>query len=172
MLHQEHQILSTAEATAFATQFWDCKEPSKAIKMKFEKFLQALPQAENRFSDAAWPSTEMVHLAPVGGRRASAYNMWIHWLQKEEADQSAKRGKADFKPQISLKTAQSTMQTVKLGYQVPMKDTCAECELYNLQIRSKVQLTKKRNVDLTADGLWAMPLNTGWVPVKKHRLQD
>ena len=47
--HQEHQILSTAEATAFATQFWDCKEPSKAIKMKFEKFLQALPQAENMF---------------------------------------------------------------------------------------------------------------------------
>ena len=100
--HQEHQILSTAEATAFATQFWDCKEPSKAIKMKFEKFLQVLPQAENRFSDATRPSTEMVHLAPVGGRRASPYNVWIHWLQKEEADQFKKRGKADFKPQISL----------------------------------------------------------------------
>ena len=26
----------------------------------------------------------------------------------------------------------------------------------------KVQLTKQRNVDLTTDGLWAMPLNTGW----------
>ena len=35
-----------------------------------------------------------------------------------------------------------------------------------------VQLTKQRNVDLTTDGLWAMPLNTGWVPVKAHRLQD
>ena len=25
---------------------------------------------------------------------------------------------------------------------------------------------------LTTDGLWAMPLNKGWVPVKVHRLQD
>ena len=46
---------------------------TSAIKMKFEKFLQALPQAENRFSDAARPTTDMVHLAPVGGRRASPY---------------------------------------------------------------------------------------------------
>ena len=35
-----------------------------------------------------------------------------------------------------------------------------------------VQLTKQRNVDLTTDGLWAMPLNTGWVPIKACRLQD
>ena len=34
----------------------------------------------------------------------------------------------------------------------------------------KVQLTKQQNVDLTTDGLWAMPLNTGWVPVKACRL--
>ena len=27
-------------------------------------------------------------------------------------------------------------------------------------------------MDLTTDGLWAMPLNTGWVPVKPRRLQD
>ena len=27
-------------------------------------------------------------------------------------------------------------------------------------------------MDLTTDGLWAMPLNTGWVPVKARRLQD
>ena len=38
--------------------------------------------------------------------------------------------------------------------------------------RRKVRLTKQRNVDLTTDGLWAMPLNTGWVPVKARRLQD
>ena len=36
----------------------------------------------------------------------------------------------------------------------------------------KVQLTKQRNVDLTTDGLWAMPLNTGWVPAKARGLQD
>ena len=36
----------------------------------------------------------------------------------------------------------------------------------------KVRLTKQRNVDLTTDGLWAMPLKTGWVPVKARRLQD
>ena len=36
----------------------------------------------------------------------------------------------------------------------------------------KVRLTKQRNVDLTTDGLWTMPLNTGWVPVKARRLQD
>ena len=30
----------------------------------------------------------------------------------------------------------------------------------------KVGLIKQRNVDLTTDGLWAMPLNEGWVPVK------
>ena len=26
--------------------------------------------------------------------------------------------------------------------------------------------------DVTTDSLWAMPLNTGWVPVKARRLQD
>ena len=36
----------------------------------------------------------------------------------------------------------------------------------------KVGLIKQRNVDLTTDGLWAMPLNEGWVPVKAQRLQD
>ena len=36
----------------------------------------------------------------------------------------------------------------------------------------KVWLTKQQNVDLTTDGLWAMPLNTWWVPVKARRLQD
>ena len=36
----------------------------------------------------------------------------------------------------------------------------------------KVQLTKQRNVDVTTDGLWAMPLNTGWMPVKARRLQN
>ena len=32
----------------------------------------------------------------------------------------------------------------------------------------KVRLTKQRNVDLTTDGLWAMPA----MPVKAQRLQD
>ena len=36
----------------------------------------------------------------------------------------------------------------------------------------KVGLIKQRNVDLTTDGLWAIPLNEGWVPVKARRLQD
>ena len=36
----------------------------------------------------------------------------------------------------------------------------------------KVGLLKQRNVDLTTNGLWAMPLNEGWVPVKARRLQD
>ena len=36
----------------------------------------------------------------------------------------------------------------------------------------KVGLLKQRNVDLTTDGLWAMPLNEGWVPLKARRLQD
>ena len=98
---------------------------ASSINMKFGNFLQGLPQADNRFSDADWPHTETVHLAPVGGRRASPYNVWIHWLPKEEPDQFAKRGKADFKPQISLQTAQRTMKTFKLGYQAPMKDACA-----------------------------------------------
>ena len=75
---------------------------------------------------------------------ASPYNVWIHWLQKEEADQFAKRGKADFKPHISLKTAQRTMQTFKLGYQTPMKDTCAKCELYNLQTRTTPPALQRR----------------------------
>ena len=35
-----------------------------------------------------------------------------------------------------------------------------------------VWLTKQRNVDLTTDGLQAMPLNTERVPVKARRLQD
>ena len=33
-----------------------------------------------------------------------------------------------------------------------------------------VRLTKQRNVDLTTDGLWAMLLNTGRVPVKARTL--
>ena len=120
------QSVAKAKATAaVANPLSPMKSPQKkgaanvqrtsAIKQKFEKFLQALPQAENRFSDAARPSTDMVHLAPVSGRRASPYNVWIHWLQKEEGDQFAKWGKADFKPQFSLKTAQRTMKTFKLG---------------------------------------------------------
>ena len=36
----------------------------------------------------------------------------------------------------------------------------------------KVRLTKQRNVHLTTDGLWAMPLNTRRMPVKARRLQD
>ena len=36
----------------------------------------------------------------------------------------------------------------------------------------KVRLTKQRSVDLTTDGLRAMPLNTGSVPVRERRLQD
>ena len=72
----------------------------------------------------------------MAGCCAFTYNVWIHWLQKEEPDQFAKRGKADFQPQVSLKTAQRTMKTFKLGYQAPMKDACAECELYNLQIQT------------------------------------
>ena len=35
-----------------------------------------------------------------------------------------------------------------------------------------MRLTNQRNVDLTLDGLWAKPLNSGWVPVKSRRLQD
>ena len=44
------------------------------MKIKFEKFLQALPQAD---SDAAWPHTDIVHLAPIGRRRSSPYHVWI-----------------------------------------------------------------------------------------------
>ena len=34
--HKEHQVLSTAEATAFAAQFWDRKEhPTKASQHEF-----------------------------------------------------------------------------------------------------------------------------------------
>ena len=34
----------------------------------------------------------------------------------------------------------------------------------------KVPLTKQRNVDLTTDGLWAMPLNTRGEQVKKSQV--
>ena len=139
-------VAKAKAAAAVATPLSPMRSPQKQavgntrraapVKLRFEKFLQGLPQAENRFSDAARANTDTVHLAPVGGRRASPYNVWIHWLQNEEPDQFAKRGKADFQPQISLKTAQRTMKTFKLGYQAPLKDTCAECELYNLQIRT------------------------------------
>ena len=70
---------------AVATPLSPMKRPQKkatdntrrasAIKLKFEKFLQGLPQADNRFSDANWRHTETVHLAPAGGRRASPYNV-------------------------------------------------------------------------------------------------
>ena len=39
-------------------------------------------------------------------------------------------------------------------------------------IKQNQTMIKQRNVNLTADGLWAMPLNEGWVPVKARRLQD
>ena len=38
--------------------------------------------------------------------------------------------------------------------------------------RVQSRWSKQRDVDLTTDGLWAMPLYTGWVPVKEHRLQE
>ena len=38
--------------------------------------------------------------------------------------------------------------------------------------RPRTAGSQQRNVDLTTDGLWAMPLNEGWVPVKARRLQD
>ena len=37
------------------------------IKLRFEKFLQGLPHADNHFSDANRPHTETVHLAPCWG---------------------------------------------------------------------------------------------------------
>ena len=63
------QSVAKAKATAAgANPLSPMKSPQKqgganvqrtsAIKQKFEKFLQALPQAENRFSDAARPSTD------------------------------------------------------------------------------------------------------------------
>ena len=36
----------------------------------------------------------------------------------------------------------------------------------------RVRLTKVKQIDLTTDGLWAMPLHTGWVAAKAHTLQD
>ena len=34
--HEDHQILSTAEAASFASQFWDCKvHPTKASQQEF-----------------------------------------------------------------------------------------------------------------------------------------
>ena len=114
-------VAKTKAAAAMSNPLSPMKSPRKQaasnatrsspIKVKFEKFLQSLPQADNRFSDAARPHTETVHLAPIGGRRASAYNVWVHWLRTEEAEQFAKRGKVDFKPLISLKTVQRTMRT-------------------------------------------------------------
>ena len=124
-------VAKAKAAAAIATPLSPMRSPEKKavvntrraapVKLRFEKFLQGLPQAENRFSDAARANTDTVHLAPVGGRRASPYNVWIHWLQNEEPDQFAKRGKADFQPQISLKTAQRTMKTFKLGYQACLR---------------------------------------------------
>ena len=48
-----------------------------------------------------------------------------------------------------------------------VKSSCSEAIAWR-----KVWLTKQQNVDLTTNGLWAMPLNTGWAPVKESRLQD
>ena len=97
-------VAKAKAAAAIATPLSPMRSPEKKavvntrraapVKLRFEKFLQGLPQAENRFSDAARANTDTVHLAPVGGRRASPYNVWIHWLQNEEPDQFAKRGKA------------------------------------------------------------------------------
>ena len=83
------QSVAKAKAAAASTSpLSPVKSPTKkaisntrrgsSIKVKFE-FLQSLPQADNRFSDAARPHTETVHLASIGGPRASAYNVWVHW---------------------------------------------------------------------------------------------
>ena len=40
------------------------------------------------------------------------------------------------------------------------------------QAASNATRSSPIKVDLTTDGLWAMPLNEGWVPVKARRLQD
>ena len=68
-------VAKTKAAAAMSNPLSPMKSPSKQaasntarsspIKLKFEKFLQSLPQADNRFSDAARPHTETVHLAPI-----------------------------------------------------------------------------------------------------------
>ena len=46
--HKKHQILSTAEATAFATQFWDCKKhPSKASQHQLATAEQYVPNTKH-----------------------------------------------------------------------------------------------------------------------------
>ena len=47
-----------------------------------------------------------------------------------------------------------------------LDDAHLACCLFLSTCSHHVQLTKQRNVDLTTDGLWAMPLNTGWMLVK------
>ena len=60
-------VAKTKAAAAMSNPLSPMKSPSKQaasnttrsspIKVKFEKFLQSLPQADNRFSDAARPHT-------------------------------------------------------------------------------------------------------------------
>ena len=218
-------VAKAKAAAAVASPLNPMKSPQKqgvdntrrtsAIKMKFEKFLQALPQAENHFSDAARPSTEMVHLAPVGGRGASVQcvdplarapqNVDYYYGLTDMAGltiQHVVRNKQRFVQKLCILKHNDFWDVAKW-----LAGACKSCcshldhQRKPVLIRDdkikwldfgqtpdpensephpgfvwvksgyseaiawrKVQLTKQRNVDLTTDSLWAMPLNTGWSP--------
>ena len=106
----------------------DCGKLVTSIKTKVEKLLQALLQADNRFSDAAWPHTETVR-GPIWWTMCDPFQRVT-----DEPDQFAKMWENRFQASNFVESGSVDIKTFQLGYQPPMKEVCADCELYNLPI--------------------------------------
>ena len=117
---------------------------------------QAATMSAYKFSPRAVASPDAPQKPLVRKRARSEGVKWVQ-VSRDEPGQKAKKPRTAGSQQPAC--THEGFVWVKSGY----SETVAW---------RKVRLTKQHNVDLTTDGLWAMPLNTGWVPVKARRLQD
>ena len=170
--HKEHDILTTAEATAFAAQFWDRKtHPTKASQHEY--YYGLTDMSTLTIQHVVRNKQRFVRKLRIL-KRSDFWNVykWLAGAYRSSASHTDHQQQPVLIRDDKVKWLDfgSTPDPVTLqphpGY-VWLKSGYSEAIPWR-----KVGLIKQRNVDLTTDGLWAMPLNEGWVPVKARRLQD
>ena len=85
--HEEHQILSTAEAAAFATQFWDCKVHSaRLLSMNFWRCIdvdleQKVKHAGRQKYTRKWGHQTTYFVPYCGSRRQICKTQLLHYFR-------------------------------------------------------------------------------------------
>ena len=100
--HKEHQILTTAETSAFATQFWDRKEhPSKASQHEFlatciDVDLKQKVKHAGRQKNTQKSALQTTYLVPYrGSRRQICKTQFLHYFKiSRNVVQSVAKAKA------------------------------------------------------------------------------